>query len=766
MRIFVVAIRWKRKTARLWLSVALCLCLASAASAGMADAEKDLPALDRLEIFQPGEPSILYTVRDEPFATLAQEFRIAVPLSQVPKLVRQAVLDIEDTQFYEHGAVSLKGMARATLRNLTSGKVKEGGSTITQQLAKSLFLSSERTWSRKVKEIQIAAEIEQRYTKDKILEMYLNAIYFGSGAYGIEAASRTYFGKSISQVNLPEAALLAGLIRAPSVYSPLSDLKRAKDRRDVVLGRMKELAHISANQAAAAIRTPVTLNPLFKGRGTAAYFVDFARRELEPRYSRAVLAKGGLKIQTTLDLDAQRVAIEAVRKGAQGIEKALAGRRKGKGPDPAGLEAALVAIEPGTGEIRAMVGGVDYAKSQFNRAVQARRQPGSAFKPFVYATAFERGFTPATIMDDFPVSYSIPQNGRYVEWRPENVDRQFRGPVTLRQALEESINVPTIRLLEAVGVDPVAQLAHRMGIKSGLRPELGLALGVSEVNLLELTSAYTVFGNQGLRMPPTAIRRVIGPGGEVFQATAAVGERVLSAEVAFIVTSLLQGAVERGTAKGGRVSGWSVAAKTGTSQNAVDMWFVGFTPRLATGLWIGYDQPRAVGSHETAGRLAAPVWADFMRRMLRGVPPETTPIPEDVLPVRVNYRTGRPTDQSDPGGVTEYFIRGAMPERDLPFPGAQTLMPDKAPAWATTPAPPTRPPTVVSPQLRRASPPPPPAAPRVLAPPSARSPTPVTPRPQVVGRPASVGTSLPPSPPARPRPALPLAPLPNGASNH
>jgi penicillin-binding protein 1A len=487
----------------------------------------------------------------------------------------------------------------------------------------------------------------------------------------------------------------------------------------------------------------VTLKPFFKERGTALYFVDYLRKDLEARYGRAALSRGGLRIYTSLDLEMQRAAAEVLQSGVKSIEKTLAGRRKGKGVqrDPTGLEGALVAIEPATGELRAMVGGLDYTKSQFNRAVQARRQPGSAFKPFVYAAAFERGFTPATLVDDFPTSYSIPKNGSYVEWSPENNDRKFRGPVTLRQALEESINVPTVRLLEAVGVDPVAQLAHRLGIKSGLRPEYGLALGVSEVNALELTSAYAVFGNRGIRVPATGIRRVIGPNGEVLEGDSRTLEPVLSEDIAFVMSSLLQGAVERGTAKGGRVPGWQVAAKTGTTQDAADLWFVGYTSRLAAGLWVGYDQPRPIGSHETAGRLAAPVWATFMRRALKGIPNETVPIPEGILPARVNYRTGLPTDPGDPNGITEYFVRGALPEREALSGGA--------PAGPPQSPPPPAPPTSAWSVPRTASQPQP-----TVQSPASPSPLPWLSRPPVT-----------PPPPSRTRPpAIPPAPIPTGAS--
>jgi penicillin-binding protein 1A len=644
-----------------------------------ADPEKDLPYLDKLEIFQPGEPSVLYSDQDEPFATLASEFRIFVPLSRVPRLVQQAILDAEDAQFYQHGAISLKGMARAAIRNLTAAKLKEGGSTITQQLAKSLFLNPERTLGRKVKEIQLAQEIERRYSKDKILEMYLNTIYFGGGAYGIEAAARTYFSKSVGQLALAEAAVLAGLPKAPSLYSPLNDLRRARERRDYVLTRMEKEGHITAAQARAAARRPIVLAPLFRGRGVAPSYVDFVRKELEPKYGRVLLARGGLRISTTLNLEMQRTATEVLRRGITEIEKAQAAKRKAVASDQAMLEGALVALDARTGEIRAMVGGRDYGRSQFNRAVQAHRQPGSAFKPIVYAAALDRGFTPASLVDDYPISYWIPQGGRTVEWSPENFDRQFRGPVTLRRALEESINVPTVRLLEAVGVEPVISLAHRMGITSDLRREYALALGVSEVSLLDLVSAYGVLANQGVRVPPRAVRRVASPGGDILEASDEMGERVLREEVAFLVTSVLQGAVERGTAKRAKIPGRAVAAKTGTSQEAADIWFVGYAPRLVVGLWAGFDQPRSLGSHESAGRLGAPIWGDFMRRVLQDLPPETVPIPEGVFTASINWRTGLPTGPDDPEAITEFCIRGDVmapePAEAPPLPAAQPAAP-------------------------------------------------------------------------------------------
>jgi penicillin-binding protein 1A len=679
-----------RQTFGCLLSAVILLGVLSAAGlavAAPAFPEKDLPTLDKLDIFQPGEPSILYSARDEAFAYLTPEYRIFVPLDRIPKTVRDAFLAAEDAEFYTHGAISLKGMARAAIRNLTSAKLREGGSTITQQLAKTLFLTNERTVTRKLKEIQLAREIEQRYSKDKILEMYLNAIYLGGGAYGVEAASRVYFGRSVNQLSLAEAAVLGGLPKAPTIYSPLQNPAKAKARRDYVLSRMEKEHFINHSQALAALREPIKLSPMFKDRGSAGAFVDYVRDQLEQTLGRPALFKGGLRIYTTLDLEMQRDANDVLQKGLADIEKRQLPKQKAA-PSAAAppLEGALVALDPATGEIRAMVGGRDYAKSQFNRAVQARRQPGSAFKPFVYATALEQGFTLATLLEDYPISYSIPQNGKMVDWSPENFDRQFRGEVTLRHALEESINVPTVRLMDAVGVEPVVALAHEMGITSDLRHELGLALGVSEVNLLEMTSAYGVMANDGVRVPPRAVRRVVFPNGMVEERPSALGERVLPEEVAFLMTSLLEGAVQRGTARRASVPGRVVAAKTGTTQDAADLWLVGYVPRLATGLWVGYDVPRSLGSRESAGLLAAPLWSSFMQKALEEVPPEDWPIPEGIFMAHVNSETGLPTSPDDPQGMTEYFRRGEYVEPGAPI--------EEQPALATQPtqpAPPSQP---------------------------------------------------------------------------
>lgn len=617
--------------------------------------EEDLPNLPQLAIFQSGEPSLLYDDQERVLGSIVPEYRIFVPLARIPVKLRQAIIAAEDARFYEHGALDLQGIARAAMRNLMSASVKEGGSTITQQLAKTLFLSHERTLERKVKELQLASELEKRYTKDQILEMYLNAIYFGHGAYGIEAAARIYFSKSVANLTLSEAALLAGLPRAPGRYSPLIDLKRAKARRQYVLDRMVATGAIKQAQARRAGSAPVSINPLFRLKGMAPWFIDYVRQQLEARLGSTVVRQGGLKIYTTLNVRMQQAAVKALSRGIGAVAQRRKEQADGVTVTP---EGALVALDVRSGEIKAMVGGSNYSRSQFNRVVQARRQPGSAFKPFVYAAAFEQGVTPATVIDDAPISFQIGSRRGSHAWAPENLDHKYRGSVTVRQALEESINVPAVRLIAAIGVDPVIDLAHRLGITSELRREYALALGVSEVSLLEMTSAYQAFANRGSLLPPFAVRRVVAPGDIVLDEQFPQPQQVMREEVAFVLTSVLEGVVERGTGKSARPIGRPVAAKTGTTQAAEDLWFLGYTPSIVAGIWLGYDQRRPIGSHETAGRVAAPIWVDFMKQSLGDSQVETFPQPDGVVRVLINRKTGQPTSSTDPEAFEEYVIHG------------------------------------------------------------------------------------------------------------
>lgn len=616
---------------------------------------EDLPHLMQLPIFQPGAPSLLYDDAGKVLGPIVPEYRIVLPLSRIPLKLRQAVIAAEDARFYEHGALDLKGIARATVRNIMSASVREGGSTITQQLAKTLFLTHERTIGRKVKELQLASELEQAYTKDQILGMYLNCIYFGHGAYGIEAAARTYFSKSVTELTLSETALLAGLPRAPGRYSPLIDIKRAKARRKYVLDRMVATGAIKQAQASRANLTPISVNPMFRSKGIAPWFVEYVRQQLEGRLGQIVVRHGELKIYTTLNAGMQRAAVKAISRGIAAIVQRKNERKEGGSVAP---EGALIALDARTGEIKALVGGSDYSRSQFNRAVQARRQPGSAFKPLVYAAAFERGLSPRTILDDAPISFEIGTGHRSEAWAPENLDHRYRGPVTLRRALEESINVPTVRLISTIGIDPVIDLARRLGITSELRREYAMALGVSEVGLLELASAYQAFANRGSLSPPFAVRRVVGPGEIVLEEQFPQPQQVVREEIAFLLTSVLEGVVQRGTGRAAKRIGRPVAAKTGTSQAAEDLWFLGYTPSIVAGVWLGYDQHRSIGSHETAGKIAAPIWTDFMRQSLGDSPVEAFLPPEGVFPIFANQKTGQPTSSTDPEAIVEYVIQG------------------------------------------------------------------------------------------------------------
>jgi penicillin-binding protein 1A len=500
-----------------------------------------------------------------------------------------------------------------------------------------------------MKEAVLALELERRYTKDRILEMYLNQIYFGHGAYGVEAAARTYFGKSVAELNVRESALLAGLPRAPSYYSPFERTEMAKKRREVVLRRMVEYGALADKDAKRFAATDLGLIPGDRRRTTGQYFLDYVSQQLEQKYGADLVFKGGLNVYTTLNRAMQLAAEQSLRDGL----KALEGRAKSQSADHP--EGAIVTIEPHTGYIRAVVGGYDFFRSEFNRAVHGRRQPGSAFKPFVFAAAIEAGLTPATRVDDAPVNYPVGQNGQ--AWKPENYDRKFRGPITLQQALEESVNVVTIKVLEEVGIGKTVKVARRLGIASPLTANLTLALGTSDVTLLELTSAYGGLANLGTWMPPTTIRYVTDPQGKLLEEHVPQGREVMSPELAYVVTHMLRGVVDRGTGQAAKALGRPIAAKTGTTNDYSNAWFVGFTPKLATGVWVGYDKPRSLGKDETGSRVAVPIWLAYMGRILADSPKDDFPVPERVVLVPVDLDASNECVKV----VTMAFVRGTEP---------------------------------------------------------------------------------------------------------
>ena len=603
------------------------LLLAVLAVAGVAVAAyvywpTDLPPAKALEEYTPSVGSRVYADDDEFLTEFQAEKRIFVPFQQIPPALRNAIIAVEDARFYSHFGVDVRGILRAAYANFRHGRVVEGGSTITQQLAKVLFLTPDRSFSRKVKEALLAFELEKRYSKDRLLELYLNQVYMGHGAFGVEAAARMYFGKSVQDLTLPEAALLAALPRSPGNYSPFERPELAQRRRAIVVGRLLEHGYISEAEAKATNRAPLGLVSSERRRGSAQYFLEYLQQSLEAKYGSDVLYKSGLAIYTTLDPVLQRAAEQALRDGLQSLAgrqgARAAARGKGSAAPVVPPEGAVVVIEAATGYVKALIGGDDFARTEFNRALHAHRQPGSAFKPFVYLAALEAGHAPTEILDDSPVRYVSA--GKV--WAPENYDGKFRGPVTLQQALEESINVPTIRLLEQVGVSPVIEAARRAGIQSPLPHDLTLALGSGDVTLLELTAAYGTFANQGIHMEPLMVRYVTDAQGRLVEENIPQGREAIDPGIANRLTQMLRGVVERGSGVGARVLERPLAGKTGTTNDFSNAWFVGYTPSVVAGVWVGYDRPRSLGHDETGARAALPIWVAVMRTALRGQPVE------------------------------------------------------------------------------------------------------------------------------------------------
>ncbi|HEV8338741.1 MAG TPA: PBP1A family penicillin-binding protein [bacterium] len=618
------------------------------AGVAVAVARREVPDITRLYA-RPSQTTRIYAATGELVASLYRENRVTVGLGGVPPHVRRAVIAVEDARFYEHRGVDLVGTTRAVWHNVRAGRVIEGGSTITQQLARLLFLTPERVLSRKLTEMAIALEIERRLTKNEILERYLNEIYFGQGAYGIEMASRIYFGKRARQLSLPEGAMLAGIIRAPSLYTPFRNFAAARARQEVVLDRMVTLGMITPAQAAEAMRVRLTLNPS-PGAGLvgmrAPYFVSYILPQLLERFGEEQVYRGGLEIITTLDPQLQALAEKVVR---QGVARGLASRLRTS-------QAALVAIDPRTGHVRAMIGGVDFAESQFNRAWQAQRQPGSAFKPFIYTTALADGVPPTRILQDTPITFTFPGTKPY---KPKNYDGRFRGPITLRRAVEQSINIPAVKMLNELGTDRVVEMAQRMGIASPLHPHLSLALGTADVTPLEMASAYGTLANMGVRVRPIALLKVTDASGKVLYEASSERVAALSPEVAYLMTDILKGVIARGT---GRAAGLGrpAAGKTGTTDDYRNAWFIGYTPQLSTAVWVGNDD-NAPMRRVVGGGLPAQIWAAFMKPALA--------------------KTEK-LDWTRPDGIvarkSEIFIRGSEPPPE-PEPTPGIALPGAAP---------------------------------------------------------------------------------------
>ena len=773
-----------------------------------------LPDVRALKEYQPNIISKVYSDTDELIAEFFIEKRIMVGFDQMPLRLKQATLAVEDSGFYYHLGIDPKAIIRASVANYRAGHVVEGASTITQQLTKTLFLSPQKKFERKIREAILAIRMELIFSKDEILEMYLNQIYYGHGSYGVAAAARTYFGKELKDLTISECAMISSLPKAPTHYSPYNNLDKALKRRDHALRRMEYHGFITEEEMEAALMEPLELGEVKGMLNKAPYFVEHIRQFIQENYGSKQLYQDGMKIYTTLNLENQLVAEQAVKDGLRLADKRygyrgplgnidpkqdlqvldnllmelnqrptgpsqsvaesnqadspvsneistnasaateadtpqpvmqffkegelvkgivtqikdeevavyLGGNRgvirienmnwarepnfkldgkyhqitdpkealskgdiievkilappeeeeKGKeGILNLGLEqepevqAGLISLEPSTGYIKSMVGGYDFSKSQFNRATQAVRQPGSAFKPIIFATALQDGYTPASIIIDSPVIFNEKED-TFGKWKPVNFEKKFYGPTSVRTALTHSRNVVTIKLLQNTGVPKAIQMARRLGITTNLSNNLSIALGSSGVTLYELVSAYSIFANQGMRLPPVPIRYIKDRNDEVLYTYEPVGEPILSSGMAYIVTNLMESVVQHGTAHVIRETlNRPIAGKTGTTNDYNDAWFIGFSPELVTGVWVGKDQDESMGVNETGTRTAIPIWLKYMQEALKDVPIKSFPIPNDVTYIKINQETGQETTFDDPDGRFEVFLNDNLPDKNI-----------------------------------------------------------------------------------------------------
>jgi penicillin-binding protein 1A len=614
----------------------------------------NLPRINSLNDYRPPLVTQVYAENGQLIAEFFTERRYFVKLSHVSPLFIKAIIATEDSQFFEHTGLDYWSILRAAIINVLSMEIKQGGSTITQQITKSLLLTPEKSFSRKIKEAILARQIENSLSKDDILVLYLNQIYFGQGAYGVEAAARTYFGKSATDLSLAEAALLAGLPKAPNYYSPFRNPERARQRQNYVLWRMLELGYINSDERESADHAPLYLTmPENINLAQAPYFTETIRQILEKKYGAKGLYEDGLRVETTLDTTMQKAAEDAIRAGLEEYEKRhkpVSANRK--------EQAALVCMDPFSGSIRALIGGNDFLNTKFNRAVQAQRQPGSAFKPFIYAAALDKGYTPASIIVDSPVSFKL--RGQKL-WEPKNYDEKFLGPITLRKALTLSRNVVTVKILQDIGIDYAVRYAKNFGFNSTIERNLSLALGTTNLTLLELVEGYTVFCTNGIHVEPRYITRIVNRDGTTIEETQPLLRQVLDPKTAYIVTSLLQSVVEEGTGK--RVSALSrpCAGKTGTTNDFRDAWFIGYVPQLVAGVWIGYDDNSTLGKRETGGIAAAPIWLKFMQEVLKIEPVKIFEVPQGIMFVKIHSDTGYLSGFSYSKSIFECFKEGSVP---------------------------------------------------------------------------------------------------------
>ncbi|MDQ6780413.1 MAG: PBP1A family penicillin-binding protein [Candidatus Eremiobacteraeota bacterium] len=611
---------------------------------------ENLPDISRLSVIEPTSPTVIIARDGTRLARLYDKYKVYVPITQIPPVLREAVVAVEDERFYHHRGVDARGIMRAALANYRHEAITQGASTITQQLARNLFLTNRLTVDRKIQEALLAMQIERYYSKDEILERYLNLVYFGAGAYGVQAAAHAYFGKDVSRLTLPEAAMLAGLIAAPSLYSPYADLERARERQRHALDRMLASHFISASQASAAADEKLRFSGA-PSNGIQSYhypyFTTYVIAELVKQFGFDAVYRGGLTVYTTLDPRLQDLAQRALTDGV------AQGRAEGYGMH----QGALVAEDPRSGQVLAMVGGVGFSpKSQFNRAWQARRQPGSSFKGYVYSAAVDKGIPVSATYEDAPVNYAAGDGSDY---RPQDDDHRYLGAISLRRAFELSRNIVAVRLANDIGIANVVDYAHRMGITEDLEADLSLALGTAVVSPLDMASGYSTVANHGIFTPPTAIRYVQDQYGlAVLDNRFPQRKAALAPGTSYIMTTLMEGVIKEGTGYPNAIIGRPAAGKTGTTSDFRDAWFVGFVPQLTAAVWVGNDDYKPM-YESYGGNVPARIWSHFMKAALKGTAAqEFGPLPSDVAKVRICGDRRAPPGY---GGASEFFLNGTAP---------------------------------------------------------------------------------------------------------
>ncbi len=635
-------------------------------------AKAGLPDPTELQTYKPPLSAKVFDRNDNLIHEFYIERRDPLPLDSIPPKLVQAFVAVEDERYYKHWGVSLRDLMRAVLVNISAGKIVEGASSISQQLARNMFLSFETSLMRKIKEAVLAVELEKMYSKEEILEMYLNQVNFGHGAYGVEAAAQRYFDKHLNELSTAQLCFLAGLPRGGPYHRPYDNLKLVQKRRDRFINALYKVGGISKVERDSALAEKIILAERKLPPAEAPYFVEEVRRYLERKYGSGFIYREGVYIYTTVDIKMQRAANKAVEEHLFELEhkKKLKHVKAdydtvtftGATSAPDYLQAALVAMNVRTGEVLAMVGGRDYKQSSFNRATQAKRQPGSSFKAFVYTAAIDNGFTAADVEFDAPV---LVRTGRSI-YAPANWDRKFYGPMTLRDGLAQSRNLVAIRLTRYVGPELVIKYAHAMGIKSHLRPVLSIALGAVEVAPIEMATAFSCIANGGFKVKPVFIRRIVGRDGEVIEEWyPEQGEQAISSQTAFLIASMMQSVINSGTAKVIRRKGFKrvAAGKTGTTDDYTDGWFVGYTPEISCAVWVGFDKKKTIYRGASGGSCAAPIWANFMKAATDSLPQSNFKMPEGIVTADICMVTGQLVTPDCPGYLTrrEYFLEGTQP---------------------------------------------------------------------------------------------------------